>query len=123
MLFLQYFEYYRLQGVTKFYVPNRFGLSNATRRLLTYYSSLGLVELDPWTAHFPGCTEKDPRYCSDMPQKSACILRSAFEHRFALLCDFDELMRPVDPSLRLVDFLNKQVEEDPQIGRDCGFYC
>ncbi len=99
LLFIQFFEYYRIHGVTKFYVPTRFPPSESSRRLLNYYEKLGLVEIDSWQADFPGCTQRDPRYCSDMPQKSVYVMRSAYQHRYVLLCDFDELVQLVDQSL------------------------
>ncbi len=117
LLFIQFFEYYRIHGVTKFYVPTRFPLSQSSRRLLNYYAKLGLVEIDSWQVDFPVCIQRDWEYCSQTSQISECVMRSAYQHRYVLLGDFDELIQPVDKSLTLLDFINRHMEKDQTIGK------
>ncbi len=118
IMFLQFFEYYRLHGVSKFILPKRYPLSKSTRLLLQYYHSLGIVEINSWEAHFPSCKENSVYHCGAMAQKAECVLKTSYFYKYVLLCDFDELLQPVDHNLTLLDFIRIKGSNNPT-GKIC----
>ncbi|KAL5279058.1 hypothetical protein ACFFRR_003587 [Megaselia abdita] len=101
---VEYFEIYKLLGVTKFYVYY-LSSSDEVRKIIDYYEKEGLIEIFDWELngyHF----ENNFRYGGIFSSLNECVYRSRVvdSFKYAAIIDFDEVLMPFKNNT-LTDFI------------------
>uniref|UniRef100_T1H5B6 Glycosyltransferase family 92 protein n=1 Tax=Megaselia scalaris TaxID=36166 RepID=T1H5B6_MEGSC len=91
---VEFFEIYKLLGITKFYVYY-LSSSNEVKQIIEYYEKQGLIDVLDWELegyHF----ENNFRYGGIFSALNECVYRSRIvdSFKYAAIIDFDEVLMP-----------------------------
>ncbi|OQV12712.1 hypothetical protein BV898_13033 [Hypsibius exemplaris] len=86
-LIVEYVEYYRLMGVTRFY-EYAVDVSNRTRAVFDYYVGKGIMDVTDWA--LPEPTRKGIHYFGQLAALYDCLLKSSLTHDYTVYSDLDE---------------------------------
>ncbi|OQV12724.1 hypothetical protein BV898_13044 [Hypsibius exemplaris] len=84
---VEFVEYYRLMGVTKFYEYD-FDTSKNTKAVLNYYKKEGIMEVTNW--NLPDVVGRGIHYFGQIALLYDCLLKSSLTHDYTVFSDFDE---------------------------------
>ncbi|OWA50805.1 hypothetical protein BV898_15312 [Hypsibius exemplaris] len=86
---VEFIEYYRLMGVSKFFW-NGMEIGERTMEVLRYYEKKGIMQLSNWILPFNQTSGKSVHYHGQVAMRYDCILKTAAHYDYTVISDLDE---------------------------------
>ncbi|OWA50840.1 hypothetical protein BV898_15345 [Hypsibius exemplaris] len=86
---VEFIEYYRLMGVSKFYW-NGLAVGERTMEVLRYYEKKGIMQFTNWILPFNETSGKSVHYHGQVAMQYDCMLKTATNYDYTVMSDLDE---------------------------------
>ena len=86
-LVVEFIEYYRLMGVTKFFW-NGLGVRDKLANVLKYYEDQGVVQLNQWVLPWNETSGRSVHYYGQVAAQYDCVMKTAGLFDYTVICEF-----------------------------------